>query len=95
MRNPRKVVIGVFLVAIFFTSISVASIIKSSQDESFQAFTTGIECRAQGDIMPEPFDTDLVAPVTPTEGNELFCSLPGGIAPRPWDDTDDDDQSGD
>ena len=93
MKNPRNLVITVFLVVFFVSTISIASIIKSAQNSSFESFAEGYECHAQGNFMPQPFETEMIAPVETVEEEENFCSLPGGILPRPWDEEDDDNGS--
>ncbi len=94
MKNPRNLVIVVFLVVFFVSTVSVASIIKSARGNSFESFASGYECHAQGNFMPQPFESEMIAPVETTEDQEIFCSMPGNILPRPWDEEDDDGGSG-
>jgi len=92
MKNPRNLALTVFIIVLFISAISVANIIHSTRNNNFESFAEGLECSGQGNIMPQSFDTDLIAPVAPDDTQDLFCSGQGGIAPRPWDD---DDKDGD
>ena len=58
MKNPRNLVITVFLVVFFVSTISIASIIKSAQNSSFESFAEGYECHAQGNDHTHPAKND-------------------------------------
>ncbi|MBN1327092.1 MAG: hypothetical protein JW996_04000 [Candidatus Cloacimonetes bacterium] len=93
-KDPKIFVISVLLVVFFTVTICVACIIKDARSNSFESYARGIECTAQGDLMPEPFNSEVIAPLDAAE-TDLFCSGQGDIKPRGWDDDDDDSNDGD
>ncbi len=80
----KRIPIIFLVVAFVLSALSVWSMLKDCQDTSFKAYASSIECNAQGDFMPEPYDDTLIAPLTPNENSELLCSMQGDICPDPW-----------
>ena len=73
----KKNAILILVVVMMVSTVSIVSMVKNTQQSSFN----GIECNAQGDFMPEPFDNTQFSPM---ETNESFCSGQGDIKPSPW-----------
>ncbi|MDO9576478.1 MAG: hypothetical protein Q7J16_01200 [Candidatus Cloacimonadales bacterium] len=68
----KKDVVFVLLIAVIVSAISVVSMINDNNNQSFLSFAGNMECSAQGDFQPEPFDELLIAPITGT--SEPICS---------------------
>ena len=79
----KRIPIIFLVVAFVLSALSVWSMLKDCQDTSFKAYTSSIECNAQGDFMPEPFEETFVTPSTQNE-NDILCSMQGDICPDPW-----------
>lgn len=75
----------VLVVAVVISTLSVVSMIKNSNDNSFQAYASSMECNAQGDLMPEPFNDNLLAPSNETD--DQMCIAQGDIKPASWEKT--------
>ncbi len=79
------------IVAVVVSTLSIWTMVRNTSDSSFQTYANGIECNAQGDFKPEPFDDTMLAPLLPTEKQNVFCSAQGDIKPDPisalWDTT--------
>ncbi len=87
----KRITIIILVVAFVLSALSVWSMLKNCQDTSFKAYASSIECNAQGDFMPAPYDNTLIAPVKPNGNNELFCSMQGDIMPKGWDEEEEED----
>ena len=75
MKNSKRFVLALLVIAIAFTSLNIISIAKANQN-------TQTVCTAQGDIAPQQLDNKLAETET---SNELFATM-GDIKPGPWSD---------
>lgn len=75
----------VLVVAVVISTLSVVSMIKNYDDNSLQTYVSSMECSAQGDFMPEPFDDNLLAPANETD--DQLCIAQGDIKPASWEKT--------
>ena len=82
----KKNILVVFIAFALVSIISVFSLVRNSGINSFN----GIECNAQGDIMPEPYNQ-----LSDVALNSTICSARGDIKPTPWvvEDDEEEDES--
>ncbi|RLC46479.1 MAG: hypothetical protein DRI23_12340, partial [Candidatus Cloacimonadota bacterium] len=71
----KKNILVVFIAFALVSIFSVFSLVRNSGINSFN----GIECNAQGDIMPEPYNQ-----LSDVALNSTICSAQGDIKPTPW-----------
>ena len=83
-KMKKRLVVTILTVAIILSAFTVWSMVRKSQADSFKTYASGIECNAQGDFMPEPFEETFVTPSTQNE-NDILCSMQGDIMPKGWD----------
>ena len=86
----KRLVAVILTIALIISAFSVWSMVRNSQDNSFKTYASSIECNAQGDFMPEPFEETVVVPSVQKE-DELYCSAQGDIKPASWDDEEEED----
>ena len=81
----KKKVVALFLTVVFvLTAFSMYSMVSRVQAEN----TASIQCTAQGDFMPAPFEEVIVEKSSTLNKNDLFCSAQGDVPPPAWDDED-------
>ena len=85
----NKNLIVILVVACIVSVMNVIAVINSNNDVSFQSFAESRICNAQGNFMPQPYDDLLIAPISPAEESDLFCSIQGGISPPPFEEDED------
>jgi len=73
----------VLAVAVVISTLSIVSMIRSNDVNSLQSYLCSIECNAQGDFMPEPYDSNLMAPAKQTD--DKLCVAQGDIKPSTWE----------
>lgn len=69
----KRNVLVILIIAVCFSTLSVVTMIRSSKNQSFQSFASNLECSAQGNFKPEPFDNILIAPISGAD--EPICSI--------------------
>ena len=80
----KRFVAVVLTIALILSAFSVWSMVRKSQDNSYKTYASSIECNAQGDFMPAPFEETVATPSVRNE-NDLLCSMQGDIKPKGWD----------
>ena len=75
----------VLAVAVVISALSVFSMVRNNDSSSLQTYLSSMECNAQGDFMPEPYDSNLMAPANETD--EQLCIAQGDIKPAAWEET--------
>ncbi len=82
----KKKVVALFLTVVFvLTAFSMYSMVSRVQAEN----TASIQCTAQGDFIPAPFEEVIVEKSSTLNKNDLFCSIQGGIMPPPFEEDED------
>ncbi len=77
MKNSKRFVLALLVIAIAFTSLNIISISKANGNPINQSI-----CTAQGDIAPQELGTNVAGSEI---SNELFATQ-GDIKPAPWSD---------
>ena len=90
--GKKQMMVMMVIGAIAFSAMSISSIIKAPTNNDFNSFAVNTECKAQGDFMPRPFDSDMMAPMEKDFSNTTICGGQGDIKPRPWVDEDEDEK---
>ncbi len=90
----NKNLIIILVVACVVSVLNVVAVVNSNNDVSFQSFAESRICNTQGNFLPQPYDDFLIAPISPTEESDLFCSIQGGIMPPPFEEDEDKASSG-
>ncbi len=82
----KKKVVALFLTVVFvLTAFSMYSMVSKVQAEN----AASIQCTAQGEFMPAPFEEIIVEESSALNENDLFCSIQGGISPPPFEEDED------
>ncbi len=75
----------VLAVAVVISTLSIVSMTRSNDNDSLQSYLCSMECNVQGDFMPEPYESNLMAPANETD--EQLCVAQGDIKPTTWEKT--------
>ena len=86
----RKAVVLFLTVVFVLTTFSMYSMVSKVQAEN----ASSIQCTAQGDFMPAPFEEVIVEKSSISNNQDLFCSIQGGIMPPPFEEDEDKTSSG-
>ena len=86
--GKKQMMVMLVIGAVAFSAMSIASIVTTPAHNDFGSFAVNTECKAQGDFMPRPFDSEMMAPLEKDFSENLICSGEGGIKPGDWDDYD-------
>ena len=82
----KKKAVALFLTVVFVLSaFSMYSMVSKIQTENAAL----IQCTAQGDFMPAPFEEVIAEKSSISNNQDLFCSIQGDIMPPPFEDDED------
>ena len=68
MKNK---LVFVLVVAVVISALSIISTVRISSRTNYESYVNSLQCDAQGDIRPEPFDKELIVPQH--DANEKLC----------------------